>query len=146
MSNSVNKVILIGNLTKDPELRQTPSGTSVCSYTVATNHSWKDANGTKQEKPEYHNIVAWGKLAEICGNYLAKGRKIYLEGRLQTRDWEGEDGVKRYRTEIIAENMVMLNSRGEQMGGSNDYGNDNSMNQAPAFQESEDISIDDLPF
>ena len=144
MSNSVNKVILIGNLTKDPELRQTPSGTSVCSYTIATNHSWKDANGTKQEKPEYHNIVAWGKLAEICGNYLEKGKKVYLEGRLQTRDWEGEDGIKRYRTEIISENMVMLNSRGEQTQ-RNDYSSQQS-NPTPALQQSEDISIDDLPF
>jgi len=147
MSNSVNKVILIGNLTKDPELRQTPSGTSVCSFTIATNHSWKDANGTKQEKPEYHNVVAWGKLAEICGNYLSKGRKIYLEGRLQTRDWEGEDGIKRYRTEVISENMVMLGARGENSQNQHSESPAPTNSASPVDSSSnEDISIDDLPF
>jgi|SRR6056300_1114785 len=146
MSNSVNKATLIGNLTKDPELRQTPNGTSVCSFTVATNHSWKDANGAKQEKPEYHNIVAWGKLAEICGNYLTKGRKVYLEGRIQTRDWEGEDGIKRYRTEIIAENMVMLGGRSDMDSNSGSDNYDSHMNSSVPQNDNDEISIDDLPF
>jgi len=143
MANSLNKVQLIGNLTKDPELRQTPNGSSVCSFTVATNLTWKDANGQKQDKAEFHNIVTWGKLAEICNQYLQKGKKVYLEGRLQTRDWEAEDGSKRYKTEIVAENMIMLsqaNSSYEPSGSSNDYA------AQPSSSGGDDISIDDLPF
>ena len=100
--------MLIGNLTRDPESRTTATGKNVTSFSVATNASWTDAAGNKQEKVEYHNIVAWGKLGEICQQYLGKGRKVYVEGRLQTRDWEGQDGVKRHRTEIIADNMIIL--------------------------------------
>lgn len=102
--------MIIGNLTRDPELRTTPSGQNVCNFGVATSSQWTDASGQKQERVEYHNIVAWGRLAEICGQYLAKGRKVYVEGRLQTRDWEGQDGVKRSKTEIVTENMIMLSS------------------------------------
>jgi single-strand DNA-binding protein len=109
---NLNKVMIIGNLTRDPELRSTPNGTNVVSFSVATNYVWKDQAGQKQEKAEFHNIVAWRKLADICGQYLRKGSKVYLEGRLQTRDWEGQDGVKRYRTEIIADNMIMLDRAG----------------------------------
>ncbi len=108
MAASLNKAMVIGNLTRDPELRQTASGQAVCNIGVATNRQWKDQSGERQEQVEYHNIVAWGRLAEICNQYLAKGRKVFFEGRLQTRDWEGQDGVRRYRTEIVAENMVML--------------------------------------
>lgn len=104
----LNRAMIIGNLTRDPEVRTTSGGTNVASFGVATNYVWKDASGQKQEKAEFHNIVAWGKLADICGQYLGKGRKVYVEGRLQTRDWEGKDGVKRNRTEIVAENMIML--------------------------------------
>jgi len=142
MANSLNKVQLIGNLTKDPELRQTPNGNSVCSYTIATNLTWKDANGQKQDKAEFHNIVSWGKLAEICGQYLQKGKKVYVEGRLQTRDWEAEDGSKRYKTEIVAENMIMLS----QAGGMDSYDSGNSYANQSASTSSDDISIDDLPF
>ncbi len=106
----LNKVMLIGRMTKNPEVRTTPNGKNVATFSVATNHSYKDASGQRQEKGEFHNIVAWGKLAEICGQYLTKGRRVYLEGRLQTRDWTGQDGVKRYSTEIIAENMILLDS------------------------------------
>jgi len=113
MAMSLNKAQIIGNLTRDPEVRQTPAGQSVASFGVATNFTWNDSSGQKQEKVEFHNVVAWGKLAEICGTYLKKGQKIYIEGRLQTRDWEGEDGVKRYRTEIVAENMIMLSPKGQ---------------------------------
>ncbi|MBT6143331.1 single-stranded DNA-binding protein [bacterium] len=145
MANSLNKVQLIGNLTKDPELRQTPNGSNVCSFTVATNLTWKDANGQKQDKAEFHNIVVWGKLAEICGQYLQKGKKVYLEGRLQTRDWEAEDGSKRYKTEMVAENMIMLSSANS---GSSDSGSGSSYSAPPAApaQADSDISIDDLPF
>lgn len=105
---SLNRAMIIGNLTRNPELRTIPSGASVASFGVATNRSWTDKNGQKQEEAQFHNIVAWGKLAEICNQYLAKGRRVYVEGRLQTREWEGQDGVKRQRTEIVAENMIML--------------------------------------
>src|SRR3989339_2248606 len=108
MSASLNKAMIIGNLTQDPELRQTTSGQAVCSFSVATNRTWKDQSGEKQEQAEFHNVVAWAKLAEIITQYVKKGNRIFVEGRLQTRSWEGQDGVKRYRTEIVAENMVML--------------------------------------
>ncbi len=107
----LNKAMVIGRLTRDPEIRTTPSGQTVASFAIATNFTWTDQSGQKQEKVEFHNIVAWRKLAEIIGQYLKKGSKIYIEGRLQTRDWVGQDGVKRYRTEINADNMIMLDSR-----------------------------------
>lgn len=109
---NLNKAMIIGNLTRDPEVRNTPSGMSVATFSVATNFIWTDQSGQKQEKVEFHNIVAWRRLAEICGQYLHKGSKVYIEGRLQTRDWTGQDGVKRYRTEIVAENMIMLDRVG----------------------------------
>ena len=102
MARGVNKVILIGNLGGDPELRSTPGGTSVASFTLATNESWNDKDGTKQERTEWHRIVAWGRLAEICGQYLSKGRQVYIEGRLQTRSWEDKQGNQRKTTEIVA--------------------------------------------
>lgn len=105
---SLNRAQIIGNLTRDPELRTIPSGTSVCSFGVATNRAFTDAQGQKQEQVEFHNIVAWAKLAEICGQYLAKGRRVFIEGRLQTREWTGQDGIKRRSTEIVAEDMIML--------------------------------------
>lgn len=105
---NLNRAMIIGNLTRDPETRTTPSGQTVCNFSVATSSQWKDAQGQKQERTEYHPIVAWGKLAEICTQYLGKGRKIYIEGRLQTREWEAQDGAKKSRTEIVAENMIML--------------------------------------
>lgn len=114
---NLNKVMIIGNLIKDPEIKNIASGQSVASFCVATNFIWTDQSGQKQEKVEFHNIVAWRRLAEICGQYLKKGSKIYIEGRLQTRDWVGQDGVKRYRTEIIADNMIMLDSKSSSGGG-----------------------------
>mgnify|MGYP002078194395 CR=1 FL=1 len=103
--------MIIGNVTRDPEVRTTPTGQTVCSFGIATNQQWTDAQGQKQQRTEFHNIVAWGKLAEICGQYLGKGRKTYIEGRLQTREWEAPDGAKRNRTEIVAENMIMLDRK-----------------------------------
>jgi len=108
----LNKAMIIGRLTRDPEVRTTPQGTTVCSFGVATNFIWTDPQGQKQEKVEYHNVVTWRKLAEICSQYLRKASKVYIEGRLQTRDWEGQDGVRRQRTEIVADNMLMLDSKG----------------------------------
>lgn len=113
MAMSLNKVQLIGNLTRDPEMKQIPGGQVVTTFSVATNLSWTDSSGQKKEKAEFHNVVAWRKLAEICGQYLKKGSKTYIEGRLQTRTWEAEDGSKRYRTEIVADNMIMLDKKGE---------------------------------
>ena len=99
---SLNRAQIIGNLTRDPELRYTPNGQAVASFAVATNRVYADASGGKKESVEFHDVVTWGKLAEICNQILSKGRKVYIEGRLQTRDWEAEDGTKRYRTEIVA--------------------------------------------
>ena len=107
-TRSVNKVILIGNLTRDPELRYTPQGTAVLDFGVATNRSWVGADGERQEAAEFHNIVAWAKLAELCNQFLKKGSKVYLEGRLQTRDWQTEAGEKRYKTEVVINEMVLL--------------------------------------
>ncbi len=104
----LNRATIMGRLTRDPELRTTPSGQSVASMAVATGYVWKNQQGEKQEKTEFHDCVLWGRLGEIAGQYLTKGRRVYVEGRLQTRDWVGQDGVKRYRTEIIVENMIML--------------------------------------
>ena len=105
-ARSLNKVILIGNLTRDPELRYTPQGTAVCSFGLATNREWVDASGQKQEEADFHNIVAWNKLAEICANLLFKGRKVYVEGRLATRTWTGQDNVERRTTEVVIEEMI----------------------------------------
>ena len=104
----LNRVMIIGNATRDPEMRTTTSGQNVCSFGVTTNRAWTDAAGQKQEQAEFHNIVAWAKLAEICSQYLTKGRKVYVEGRLQTREWQAQDGTKRNRTEIVADNMILL--------------------------------------
>lgn len=109
---NLNKAMLIGNLTRDPESRTTTTGQTVVNFGLATNHTWKDDSGAKKEKAEFHNIVVWGKLAEICSKYLNKGRKVYVEGRLQTRDWQDQSGAKHYKTEIVADNMIMLDRGG----------------------------------
>ncbi len=120
MARAVNKVILIGNLGADPELRYTGSGTAVCNLRLATNESYKDANGELVEKTEWHSIVAWARLAEICGEYLKKGSQVYFEGSLQTRQWEDKEGQTRYTTEVKAREMMMLDSKGGGGGGSYD--------------------------
>lgn len=167
----LNKAMVIGRLTQDPEVRTTTSGQSVTSFGVATNLTWKDQQGQKQEKVEFHNIVCWRKLAEICGQYLQKGKKVYIEGRLQTRQWEGQDGVKRNRTEIVADNMIMLDSAGgasgaaggaaaSGAGGGKQVPNDDTpviqvedeKGAAPAAKpaaksdDKEKVSIEDIPF
>lgn len=113
-ARSLNKVTLIGNLTRDPEMRYTPAGTAVCTFGLATNREWVDASGQKQEGAEFHNIVAWTKLAEICSQLLFKGRKAYVSGRIQTRSWTGQDGMERNKTEIVIDEMIAF---GEGKGG-----------------------------
>ena len=135
MSRSLNKVILIGNLTRDVELRYTPQGAAVAAFGVATNRQWKVADQVK-EATEFHNIVAWNKLAEQCNQFLAKGRLIYAEGRLKTRTWDGQDGQKHYRTEIIASRVTFLDR--DRPGGSSA----DEKEEAPAG----DIEPDDIPF
>lgn len=110
-SRSLNKVTLIGNLTRDPELRYTPAGTAVCTIGLATNRSWTTQTGETKEETEFHRIVSWNKLAELCAQLLTKGRKVYVEGRLSTRSWTGQDGNQRTTTEIVIEDMILLDSR-----------------------------------
>ncbi|BCX14965.1 MAG: single-stranded DNA-binding protein [Patescibacteria group bacterium] len=113
MARSLNKVLLIGNLTRDPELRYTPQGTAVCSFGLATNRQWVTESGERKEDVEFHRLVAWNKLAEICAQLLKKGRKVFVEGRLQTRNWTGQDGSQRSTTEIVVSDMVLLDQKRE---------------------------------
>jgi single-strand DNA-binding protein len=147
MARGVNKVILIGNLGRDPEVRYSPNGGAVANITVATSESWKDKNtGEQVEKTEWHRVVFFRRLAEIAGEYLKKGSKVYIEGRLQTRKWQDKDGNDRYTTEIVANEMQMLDSRG---GGSAEYNQDTSNFSKPQSQTAEvpagDFD-DDIPF
>ena len=154
MASSLNKVMVIGNLTRDPELRKTGSGTAVCSFGVATNRTWKDSSGEKQEQAEFHNIVAWNKLGELCSQLLKKGTKAFLEGRIQTRSWDGDDGVKRYKTEIVINEMLILTpkgSTGESFGNapSSDGAKfEEASSEMPSDDEGtgEDISSEEVPF
>ena len=142
-SRSINKVILIGNLGQDPELRYTSAGVAVATFTLATNESWKDQDGNAQERTQWHNLVAWRKLAEICGEYLKKGSRIYAEGRIQYRNYDDKNGVKRYVTEIVLDQMMMLDSRSSgQSGGASMQ---SSAASIPA-EESNPEKVDDLPF
>jgi single-strand DNA-binding protein len=136
----VNKVILVGNLGKDPELRYTNSGVAVATFSMATSESWKDADGNLQDRTQWHTIVAWRKLAEICGEYLKKGSKVFVEGKIQYRTYDDKNGVKRYVTEIVMDNMVMLDSKGAATGGSFEG------EPAPQKEGSEGPKADDLPF
>lgn len=144
---NLNKAMIIGNLTRDPEMRNTPSGAQVASFSVATSLVWTDQSGQKQQKSEFHNIVAWRKLAEICGQYLRKGAKVYVEGRLQTTEWTGQDNIKRYRTEIVLENMIMLDRQGAAASntGNNDFQNDIQNIPVDDAQE-EEIRVENIPF
>jgi single-strand DNA-binding protein len=132
-SRGVNKVILIGNLGQDPEVRYMPNGGAVCNITVATSETWKDKNtGEQQEKTEWHRVVLFRRLGEIAGEYLKKGSKVYLEGRLQTRKWQDKDGQDRYTTEIVADEMQMLDARGA--GGSADFGGGQQARSSGGYQ------------
>ena len=145
---NLNKAMLIGNVTRDPELKNTPSGQSVVSFSVATNLVWTDQSGQQQKKTEFHNIIAWRKLAEVCAKYLRKGSKVYIEGRLQTTDWTGNDGVKRYRTEIVAENMIMLDSKlgGAPIGSPASSGPREEVIEIPEDPMDDEIRVENIPF
>lgn len=152
----LNKVMIIGRLTRDPEMRSTPQGVAVCQLGVATNFVYTNQQtGQKVEQTEYHNIVMWRKIGEIAGQYLKKGSRVYIEGRLQTRSWDGQDGQKRYRTEIVGDNMIMLDSAGSNPGGNNfapqsrpqqEEPQQNPQEDIPTIQAGEDINVEDIPF
>lgn len=143
---NLNKAMIIGNLTRDPEMRNTPSGAQVASFSVATSLVWTDQSGQQQKKTEFHNIVAWRKLAEICGQYLRKGSKVYVEGRLQTTEWTGQDGIKRYRTEIVLENMIMLDRQGTTGSNNNEFRNDLESAGPMNDGQEEEIRVENIPF
>jgi len=137
---NLNKAMIIGNLTRDPELKNTPSGQNVASFT-----------GNQQKKVEFHNVIAWRKLADICSKYLKKGSKVYIEGRLQTSDWIGNDSVKRYRTEIIADNMIMLDSKNNFSDSQQNYNSNNNKQEEevieiPEEPSDEEIKVENIPF
>jgi single-strand DNA-binding protein len=147
MSGSVNRVILVGRLGKDPEIRSTPSGTTVAKFTIATDERYTDRAGEKQERTEWHNIVAWSKLAEICGQYLKKGKLVFIEGSLRTDSWDDkETGQKKYRTEIVAQNMQMLDKRGDDEGGSGGGYAGARSKSSPQSGSSDMVEEDDVPF
>lgn len=157
MSGSVNQVTLVGRLGKDPEIKYTQSGDAVANFSIATDETWKDKSGEKQQRTTWHNIVAWQKLAEICGHYLKKGQQIFLQGKLQVRKWEDKDGNTRYTTEVVANNLVMLGKKEDNDGGSGgSYDGEerssrgsSSKRAAPAATPPGDdlgITDDDIPF
>lgn len=169
-SRSLNKVLLIGNLTRDPELRYTPMGAAVCTLGLATNRSWTTETGEKKEEVEFHRLVAWNKLAELCSQLLVKGRKIYIEGRLQTRTWTGQDGKERQTTEIVMDDMIILDSKRVFEEGSHPQPTHHVSNQTPpqtapvagtqvpasgpsvsaqpadTSAPTENVNVDDIPF
>lgn len=163
MARSLNRVQLIGNLTRDPELRYTPSGTAVCSFGLATNRSWTTDTGEKHEESEFHNIVAWNKLAELCSQFLVKGRKVYVEGRLATRSWNAQDGQQKSRTEVVIDDMILLDNKGMTSSSNESEGQvakpsrpasaeqpkeKPSQSQSQKVEETggEDVPPDDIPF
>ncbi len=158
MARSLNRVQLIGNLTRDPELRYTPSGSAVCTFGIATNRSWTTDSGEKREEVDFHNIVAWRKLGELCSQFLVKGRKVYVEGRLTTRSWTGQDGQQKSRTEVVIDDMILLDNKGQ--GGHSEAPIEKSseekevktskkkeeVKEAPAAHDEEEVMPDDIPF
>ncbi|HVZ66704.1 MAG TPA: single-stranded DNA-binding protein [Patescibacteria group bacterium] len=165
MARSLNKVELIGNLTRDPELRYTPQGTAVCTFGIATNRGWVTDSGEKKEEAEFHRIVAWNKLAELCSQLLTKGRKIYVEGRLANRSWTGQDGAQKSVTEIVINDMIILDNRrdqGEEAEKTADFVDEDLPMEAEASkpikkakasespkkteEESPEVNPDDIPF
>lgn len=154
---SVNKVILLGRLGQDPELKYTPSGSPVCNFSLATSEYWADKNGQKQERTEWHRVVVWGKLAELCNQYLAKGRQAFVEGRLQTRSWDDQNGQKKYATEVVATTVQFIGAQAQGAGASQgqNYSQGQSQNRgqdSSMMDESYNISSDaaftsdDIPF
>jgi len=153
MAGGVNKVILVGNLGADPEVRFTPSGQAVANFRIATSENWTDKSGQKQERTEWHRIVVWGKLGELCGEYLAKGRQCFVEGRLQTREWTDKEGKKNYTTEVVASNVVFLGGPRGEAGMGNGRGRPRNGDEYAAAPPPEDqahgsaaAGEDDIPF
>lgn len=165
MARSLNRVQLIGNLTRDPELRYTPSGTAVCSFGLATNRSWTTDTGEKREETEFHRIVSWNKLAELCSQFLTKGRKVYVEGRLATRSWTSQDGQQRSATEVVIDDMILLDSKRPGEATSHTESQDQPLEEKPAQApktkkqtkpeetsqevqptDKEEVSAEDIPF
>lgn len=151
MSNSLNKVQLIGNLTAEPEIRETPNGQKVATFSLATNRRWKDASGMLQEDTEFHNCVAWRGLADIAEQYMHKGKKVYVEGYLKTRSWDDASGVKRYKTEVVADNVILLSTAGGNSGSESSGGEDRAPMEDDKPKKTkakadESISIEDIPF
>ena len=136
MAGGLNKVMIIGNVGRDPEMRYTPSGSAVTSFSVAVGRRWTTPDNQQRDETEWFNVVAWDKLAETCNQLITKGRKVYIEGRLQTRSWEGQDGQKRYRTEVVAQNMLLLDPRQQGSGAPRD----------DAGFPTDEVEPDDIPF
>lgn len=136
--SSLNKVMLLGRLGKDPELKHTEGGKTICKFSIATDETWKGTDGEKQSKTTWHNIVVWGKLAEICGQYLSKGKLVFIEGKIQVREWEDKEGLKRTTTEILASNMVMCGGR--------DEGTNKPEPKSAGGGHRDDVDDSDVPF
>ncbi|MEK7197872.1 MAG: single-stranded DNA-binding protein [Patescibacteria group bacterium] len=152
---NLNKAFILGNLTRDPELRQTPTGQNVANFGVATNRVWSDPTGNKQTQTEFHNVVVWGRLAEIASEYLAKGRLVFIEGRITTRSWQDQQGQKKYRTEIVAENMQLgprpqltpnPNQTGEAASRESEPSFNSNRETLPEVQLDEEIKVENIPF
>lgn len=153
MAKSLNKVQLIGNLTRDPELRYTPNGTAVCSFGIATNRNWTTDAGEKKDEAEFHNIVAWNKLAELCSQFLVKGSKVYVEGRLATRSWQAQDGQQRSRTEIVISDMILLDGKRPAATEGEETEKEEKLEEKTEEEEkeesdapTEEVAPDDIPF
>ena len=147
---SLNKAQLIGNLTKDPELKYTPQGTAVVTFSVATNRQWNDSSGQQKDEVTFHRVVAWAKLAEIIGQYLKKGMRVFIEGRISNRDWEDKQGQKHYMTEIVADDMIILTNKNDapaqNQAQSNNQVQDIPDEQPPEPEDSQEANPDDIPF
>lgn len=153
MARSLNRVQLIGNLTRDPELRYTPNGTAVCSFGIATNRNWTTESGEKKDEAEFHNIVAWNKLAELCSQFLTKGGKVFVEGRLATRSWQAQDGTQRTRTEVVISDMILLGDKKNVTAEtSSEEEKEETEEEKPAEktdkngESEEEVAPDDIPF
>jgi single-strand DNA-binding protein len=144
MAKDLNKVLIIGRLGKDPEMRYTPGGSPVTTFSVASGRQWKDSNGESHEETEWFNVVTWNKLAEICHEHLHKASRVYIEGRLQTRQWQDQDGHSHARTEVIASDMILLDGRGYRDHHTDDY--DHRHSPRSQSREARDIGDEDIPF
>src|SRR4051812_10668813 len=152
MARSLNRVQLIGNLTRDPELRYTPNGNAVCTFSIATNRGWTTDSGEKREEVDFHRVVAWNKLAELCSQFLVKGRKVYVEGRLSTRNWTGQDGAQKSTTEVVIDDMILLDNKqggaaAPAGGGPRDENEESPVRTKPVVQKKEqkEENVEDAP-